>query len=86
MMLQPGTKFHDWGECKIILSHPFEDLGWHMSISHANRYPTWDEIRDAWYALVPNSSNRVGALMLPKKRDYINIHENCFQVMELKDK
>ena len=83
--LQPNTKLHEWGECKILLSPPHNNRGWHMSISHNERYPTWDEIRDSWYALVPNSNNRIGALILPKKKDYINIHPNCFQVHELKD-
>lgn len=85
MDLQPGTKVYEWGECNVLLSPPFEKNGWHMSISHPKRYPTWDEIRDSWYALVPNSNNRVGAMLLPKKEDYINVCENCFHVHEIKD-
>ncbi len=84
-MLQPNTKQHSFGECNILLSPPHEDRGWHMSISHANRYPTWDEIRDSWYSLVPNSNNRIGAMILPKKKDYINVHPYCFHIHELKD-
>jgi hypothetical protein len=83
--LQPGTKSHEWGECLVLISPPFNGRGYHMSISHKLRYPTWDEIRDAWYALVPNSNNRIGAMILPNKKDYINVHPNCFQVHELKD-
>lgn len=82
--LQPGTKMHSWGECKVLLSPPYEGKGYHMSISHETRYPSWDEIRDAWYALVPNSNNRIGAMILPNKEDYINIHPNCFQIHEIK--
>lgn len=85
-LLQPGTKKHDWGECLVIVSPPFEGKGYHLSISHPSRYPTWDEIRDSWYALVPNSNNRVGAMILPNKDEYINVHPNCFQVMEIKSK
>lgn len=83
--LQEGTRIFEWKECQVLLSPPFETRGYHMSISHNNRYPTWDEIRDAWYALVPNSNNRIGAMILPKKEDYINLHPNCFQVHELKE-
>lgn len=81
--LQPGTKIHEWGECKVIVSPPFQGRGYHMSISHSERYPTWDEIRDSWYSLVTNSNNRIGAMILPSKHEYINLHPNCFQVMEI---
>lgn len=82
--IQPNTRIHQWGECQVFLSPPTNEMGYHMSISHPDRYPTWDEVRDAWYALVPNSNNRVGAMILPNKKDYINICENCFQVQEIK--
>ncbi len=85
MGLQPGTKMFSWGECKVLISPPFGMNGYHMSISHKTRYPTWDEVRDSWYALIPNSNNRIGAMILPNKKDYINIHPHCFQVHELKE-
>ena len=84
--MQPNTKQHRFGECSILLSPPYKDIGYHMSISHPDRYPTWDEIRGAWYSLVPNANNRVGAMILPKKKDYVNICKNCFHVHEMRGK
>lgn len=39
--------------------------GWHLSISHPSRYPTWDEIRDARYDLVPDGCTL--AMLLPPR-------------------
>lgn len=58
-----------------------EPQGWHLSISHPMRYPTWDEIVDARYALVPNDVTM--AMLLPPKEQYVNLHENCFHLHEV---
>ena len=58
-------------------------MGWHMSISRDDRYPDWDEVVAAWYSLIPDATSRVGVMHLPRLKDYINIHEFCFQVHEL---
>jgi hypothetical protein len=82
--LQPGTRYYKMGRVIIFVSPPVESagMGWHMSISHPERYPTWDEVAKAWYELVPDADNRVGAMILPKRKDYISIHNYCFQVHE----
>lgn len=82
--MQQGTRTYKMGRVQIFLSPPDErfEMGWHMSISHPERYPTWDEVASAWYQLVPDAENRVGAMILPKKKDYISIHNYCFQVHE----
>lgn len=83
--MEAGTKTYKMGKVKIFVSPPdarFAQSSWHMSISHPDRYPTWDEVASAWYQLVPDADNRVGAMMLPKKADYISIHNYCFQVHE----
>lgn len=84
-MLQPGTRVFRMGRCKIFLSPPFENKGWHMSISVDDRYPTWDEVAKVWYELVPEGGTRIGAMILPPKAEYVNIHNFCFQVHELPD-
>lgn len=56
-------------------------LRWHMSISCANRYPTWDEIRDARYALLPDDVTM--AMLLPPRAEYVNVHPNCFHLHEI---
>ena len=54
-----------------------------MSISLPNRYPTWDEIHAAWYELVPYAEKITGAILLPRKAEYVNLHPNCFHVHQL---
>ncbi|KKN16782.1 hypothetical protein LCGC14_0972440 [marine sediment metagenome] len=76
--MKEGT--YNLGECRIIVS---KDMGfWHLSISHQTRYPTFDEIRDARYKFLPN--NITVAMLYPPKEEYINLHNNCFHLWELK--
>ena len=56
-------------------------LKWHMSISCEHRDPTWEEIRDARYALVPNSVHM--AQILPPKEDYVDVHPHTFHLWEV---
>lgn len=56
-------------------------LLWHLSISHPDRYPSWDEIVDARYQLVPDGVTM--AQILPPRRQYLNIHPNCFHLWEI---
>lgn len=66
------------GECQVILSGPYErsQIGWHFSISHPGRHPTWEEQRDCRYALIPDDVYMVS--ILPPKSQYVNRHEHCF--------
>jgi hypothetical protein len=71
------------GLCRVLISH--EDHGgkmrWHLSISCRDRYPQWEEIKDARYSLLP-----VGltfAQILPPLNEYLNIHPNCFHLWEI---
>jgi hypothetical protein len=66
------------GECSIILTKEYGLL--HVSISHAARYPTWDEIAAARYRLIP--ADRDAIMVLPPVDEYINHHEFCFHVHE----
>lgn len=78
-----GGDWYHWGEVSALIAL---ELGyWHMSISHPRRYPTWDEIYTAWYDLCPDASEIEGAIILPRKVDYVNIHPNCFHVHQLRD-
>jgi hypothetical protein len=56
---------------------------WHLSISHPRRYPTWDEIRDARYALIPDGVTM--AMLLPPRAQYVNVHPNCFHLHQIND-
>lgn len=57
--------------------------GWHLSISHPTRYPTWEEIRDARYELLPDACTM--GMLLPPKAEYVNLHPNCFHLHEVPD-
>jgi hypothetical protein len=43
-----------FGECHVILSREDPDdqgLRWHLSISHPERHPSWDEIKTVRYRI-----------------------------------
>jgi hypothetical protein len=87
----------DRGETHIhdgLLVHKFETSGltafvafefgrWHLSISaRSGRYPTWDEIADARYDLLPDSITCV--IVLPPRAQYVNV-ANVFHVWQTTD-
>jgi len=73
------TTAHLVGECYVMTS--YESDGWHLSISHPDRNPTWEEIRDARYELLPNDLTM--AMLLPPKEQYINVHKFCFHLYQI---
>jgi len=78
-VLKGGT--YREGDLIIMVS---VDAGfWHLSISHASRYPTFDEIRDARYKYVPDEVTM--AMLYPPKAEYVNLHNNCFHLWEIKE-
>jgi hypothetical protein len=72
----PGAKAYLLGECSVLISR--EHGEWHLSIAHPTRYPTWDEIAQARYRLLPPEI--WVALYLPPADQYVNFHRNCFQL------
>ena len=78
--MAPGTRAYTMGECRILLSP--EPDGLHLSISCEDRYPTWDEIAEARYRLMPRDSDVV--MHLPPESEYVNVHENTFHLHEQK--
>lgn len=73
-----GAQVFTMGECRIIIQE--EPTGWHLSISCADRYPTWDEIAEARYALLPKYRDFV--MHLPPPAEYVNIQEFTFHLFE----
>jgi hypothetical protein len=63
--------------------YPNGEVRWHLSISRTDRYPVWDEIRDARYALLPDDCTM--AMLLPPKAQYVNLHPRCFHLHEIMD-
>ena len=80
-----------WERFRRIYESPVEHLrvivaweaghGWHLSISHPSRYPTWEEIRDARYELLPDACTM--GMLLPPKGEYVNLHPNCFHLHQV---
>jgi len=70
----------------LVAQEPYgigDTLLWHLSISHPDRYPGWEEIKDARYKLLPLGLNF--AMLLPSPDKYINIHPNCFHLWEARE-
>jgi hypothetical protein len=74
-----GLGWFQKGDVRVCLAH--EPEGWHISMSCADRYPTWDEIKDARYSLTPDGCYM--AMILPPSAEYVNVHENCFHLHEI---
>lgn len=69
---------HETG-CTIIVGH--SAAGYHLSISRPDRDPTWQEIRDARYKLIPNAVTM--AMLLPPQEEYVNVHPHCFHLWQV---
>lgn len=83
--LHPSAAAYLKGPCRVITSREQHGkrMRWHMSISCADRYPTWDEIHDARYALIPLGITV--AQILPPPHEYVNRHQFCFHLWEIDD-
>lgn len=80
-----GTRMYQKDACRVLVSqerypNKGERLWWHLSISCADRYPTWEEIKDARYCLLP--MGLTFAQLLPPLDRFVNIHPNCFHLWE----
>jgi hypothetical protein len=73
------------GDCRVLLGNEDRQRNGvkrlHLSISCHARYPHWDEIKDARYALLPLGVTF--AMLLPPPGEYVNVHKNCFHLWEL---
>jgi hypothetical protein len=57
-----------------------EPDGFHLSISHPRRYPTWDEISEARDRFTPPEKTMV--MLMPPREQWVNVHQNCFHLWE----
>jgi len=77
----PGARTYKYGSCVVVVGH--EKGRWHISISHQNRLPKWEEVRDARYQFVPKEVTMV--MVLPRPEQYVNLHPNCLHLWETTD-
>jgi hypothetical protein len=81
----PGYRYEAYlmnNEVKILISNDADRL--HMSVSCQNRLPTWQEVHDARYELLPLGKHFVMAL--PPPQFYVNTCKYCFHLWEVKEK
>ena len=85
------SNVHD-GSLRAMVADPDGPEGeWHLSISHVyppsktnkaiGRYPSWDEIADARYRLVPASVTM--AMVLPPPDEFVAVHDTTFHLHQL---
>lgn len=73
-----GERIYRQGECTV---RHRQDNGKHaLSISHPDRYPTWDEVTEAKYRLIPNVHM---VMPLPAPDEYLNLHPYMFNLFEI---
>lgn len=72
------------GDVRILVSQDPTEEGylWHMSVSHPDRYPSWDEIMDAREQLLPMDRTFVQILPGDADGEYVNVHEHCLHIWE----
>jgi hypothetical protein len=78
-LLEPGSQAYVSSGCRIIVSQ--QKAGWHLSITHPRHLPSWEDVRDARYAFIPDDVTM--ALLLPPRSEYVNVHEFCLQMYEI---
>lgn len=50
----------------------------HLSISHPDRYPTWDELLMAKAEFLTDEQEAIQ--VLPRKSEYVNVDKHCFHL------
>jgi hypothetical protein len=75
----PNERVYRQGECTVRLRS--DDNGHALSISHPDRYPTWDEVTEAKYRLIPKVNM---AMPLPAPEEYLNLAPYMFNLFEMK--
>lgn len=80
MGLEPNARRFRMGGCIVIVGST-PAAGYYLSISCAHRYPTWDEVAHARYALIPDHVTM--AMILPPSGEYVNVHPHCLHLWQV---
>lgn len=80
------------GSCTVMVAReprPGGGYGWHISVSHPTRYPTWDEMKMAVYGIpsVKLEEGKTYAQLLGPvgEGEWVNVSDNCFHLYEIDD-
>lgn len=74
-----SIKRYQMGECIVLVSKDHGKL--HLSISHPDRLPNYEEIKFARYHYLPDSVYM--AQIFPPKAEFVNLHPNCLHLWQL---
>lgn len=69
-----------YGPRDLSIIHSIDNGKNHISISTPNRQPSWKEIKEVKYTLLPKIEM---VIILPSEHEYVNLHEYCFHLYEL---
>lgn len=78
---------HSLSGMRILWTHERHGNGlhWiHISCSHPDRYPTWEELKAAKEVFI--GEDVWAYQVLPPTEHYINLHENCFHLWHCRDR
>lgn len=76
-----GVRCFGMNGCRILISRDPPNHIWHLSISRADRDPSWQEIATARYRLLPDVPEM--AMYLPPASEYVNLHPHTFHLYEV---
>lgn len=55
----------------------------HVSVSHRDRLPTWEELREVKDWIIGRAA--LAVQVLPRAEEYVNLHPNCLHVWHCLD-
>jgi hypothetical protein len=82
--LQALDDFHVWEGhgfrvmCSLDKTHHGQLR--HVSVSRADRHPTWEEITRIRTVLFAPETDVM--MVMPREADYVNVHEHCFHLWQ----
>lgn len=80
-----GVQAQRWTKegCGALISHEPHggSMRWHASLSRKDSLPSWGDIKDFRYSLLP--LDLTFAQILPPPEDYVNLHQYCLHLWEI---
>jgi hypothetical protein len=67
------------GRCTVLVT--IDNGKWHLSISTPSASPSYNEIKQARYAYVPDDVTM--AQIFPPKKEFVNIHPFCHHLWQI---
>lgn len=68
-----------FGECVVCVA--IEQGFYHVSISHKDRLPTYEELKAARYEFAPDAAYM--AMIFPPKKEFVNMHDYTLHLWQI---